>query len=93
MSLRDALADIPQPHLAKACCEMSRRDGAIVAGHVVPGTVPPQKSRPVGYGYDRCCPYRTRLQTFHNKLKLDTQYSKFCGYHGTVSIGVCEYIL
>ena len=36
--------------LAKACCEMSRRDGAIVAWHEVPGTVPPQKSRPVGYG-------------------------------------------
>ena len=29
---------------------MSRRDGAIVAWHEVPGTVPPQKSRPVGYG-------------------------------------------
>ena len=37
-------------HLAKACCEMSWRDGAIVAWHEVPGTVPPQKSRPVGYG-------------------------------------------
>jgi hypothetical protein len=36
--------------LAKACCEMSRRDGAIVAWHEVPGTAPPQKSRPVGYG-------------------------------------------
>jgi hypothetical protein len=35
---------------AKACCEMSRRDGAIVAWHEVPGTAPPQKSRPVGYG-------------------------------------------
>jgi branched-chain amino acid transport system ATP-binding protein len=34
--------------LAKACCEMSRRDGAIVAWHEVPGTAPPQKSRPVG---------------------------------------------
>jgi hypothetical protein len=29
---------------------MSRRDGAIVAWHEVPGTTPPQKSRPVGYG-------------------------------------------
>jgi len=26
-----------QQHLAKACCEMSRRDGAIVARHGVPG--------------------------------------------------------
>src|SRR5271169_3201484 len=41
------------PALAKACCEMSRRDGAIVAWHEVPGTVPPQKSRPVGYGVIR----------------------------------------
>src|ERR1700674_4733360 len=39
--------------LAKACCEMSRRDGAIVAWHEVPGTAPPQKSRPVGYGVIR----------------------------------------
>src|ERR1700726_1585069 len=90
--------------LAKACCEMSRRDGAIVAWHEVPGTAPPQKSRPVGYGviratrntsgiscarsdrtlrdgsfegrfprhfvpgYDRCCPYGTRWQTFGNSI-------------------------
>src|SRR5271155_5285283 len=39
--------------LAKACCEMSRRDGAIVAWHEVPGTASPQKSRPVGYGVIR----------------------------------------
>jgi hypothetical protein len=32
---------------------MSRRDGAIVAWHEVPGTAPPQKSRPVGYGLIR----------------------------------------
>ena len=29
---------------------MSRRDGAIVAWHEVPGIAPPKKSRPVGYG-------------------------------------------
>src|SRR6202043_648514 len=39
--------------LAKACREMSRRDGAIVAWHEVPGTAPPQKSHPVGYGMIR----------------------------------------
>jgi hypothetical protein len=32
---------------------MSRRDGAIVAWHEVPGTAPSQKSRPVGYGLIR----------------------------------------
>jgi hypothetical protein len=32
---------------------MSRRDGVIVAWHEVPGTTPPQKSRPVGYGLIR----------------------------------------
>jgi hypothetical protein len=32
---------------------MSRRDGAIVAWHGVPGTAPPQESRPVGYGLIR----------------------------------------
>jgi hypothetical protein len=35
--------------LVNACCEMSRRDDAIVAWHEVPGTAP-SKSRPVGYG-------------------------------------------
>jgi hypothetical protein len=53
LSLRDALADISQQHLARACCEMSRRDGAIVAWHEVPGKAPPKKSRPVGYGVIR----------------------------------------
>ena len=39
---------------AGACCEMSRRDGAIVAWHEVPGTAPPpQECRPVGYGLIR----------------------------------------
>src|ERR1700730_17128842 len=32
---------------------MSRRDGAIVAWHEVPGTASPQESRPVGYGVIR----------------------------------------
>ena len=39
--------------IAKACWAMSRRDGAIVAWHEVPGTASPQKSRPVGYGVIR----------------------------------------
>src|SRR5580704_9112960 len=43
----------PQQHLAKAYCEMSRRDDAIVAWHKVPGKAPPQGSRPVGYGVIR----------------------------------------
>jgi hypothetical protein len=29
---------------------LSRRDDAVVAWHEVPGTAPPKKSRPVGYG-------------------------------------------
>jgi hypothetical protein len=37
---------------------MSRRDNAIVAWHEVPGTAPPQKSRPVGYGNSRGCAHR-----------------------------------
>ena len=32
---------------------LSRRDRLIVARHEVPGTAPPQKSRPVGYGVIR----------------------------------------
>jgi hypothetical protein len=43
-SLRDAMADISQQHhLAKACCELSRRDGAIVAWHEMPGKTPPKE--------------------------------------------------
>jgi hypothetical protein len=37
----------------KGPCLQSRRDGPIVAWHEVPGTAPPQKSRPVGYGLIR----------------------------------------
>jgi hypothetical protein len=43
---RDALADISQQHLARACCEMSQRDGAIVAWHEVPGKTPPKRAVP-----------------------------------------------
>jgi hypothetical protein len=42
-----------QRHLAKASCQMSRRDDAIVAWHEVPGTEQPERSRPVGYGLIR----------------------------------------
>jgi hypothetical protein len=40
-------------HLFEACCEKSRRDGAIVAWHEVPGISPSPKGRPVGYGVIR----------------------------------------
>ena len=43
LSLRDVHADISHSR-------ESQRDGAIVAWREVPGTAPPQKSRPVGYG-------------------------------------------
>ena len=33
--------------LARACCELSRRDGAIVAWHEVPGTAPPKRAVPL----------------------------------------------
>jgi hypothetical protein len=54
LSLRDALADISQQHLAiDSLLRMSRRHGSTVAWHEVPGAAPPQKSRPVGYGMIR----------------------------------------
>jgi hypothetical protein len=37
-------------NLAKACCEMSRRIGAIIGWHEVPGTASAQKSHSVGQG-------------------------------------------
>jgi hypothetical protein len=42
-----------EQHRARARCEMSRRDGAIVAWHEVPGPAPSQTKRPVGYGLIR----------------------------------------
>ena len=47
-SLRDALADIWQQHLAKACCELSRRDGAIVARRFIAGLAVHRDLRPGG---------------------------------------------
>ena len=49
--------------LAKARFEMSRRDGVIVAWHEVPGTTPPRKGRPVGYGVTVSRMFRKRSIT------------------------------
>ncbi|HEV3065913.1 MAG TPA: hypothetical protein VGX93_11245 [Chthoniobacterales bacterium] len=48
---------------------MSRRDGAIVAWHEVPGTAPPQKSRPVGYGAIRA---GVRIDSMIGVTKIST---------------------
>jgi hypothetical protein len=77
----DALADISQQRLAKACCEMSRRDGAIVAWHEVPGKASPQKSRPVGYGV-----MRAGVRTFEGQAprfssSSRSPYGKEGNYH------------
>ena len=66
-------------HLAKACCEMSRRDGAIVAWHEVLGTAPPQKSRPVGCGVIRAgvpTDSMIGLTIFRGRRSSDTNRSK-----------------
>jgi hypothetical protein len=64
---------------------MSRRDGAIVAWHEVPGkrtgiswarsdralrngSFERRFPRHFVPGYDRCCPYGTRWQTFRNRI-------------------------
>jgi hypothetical protein len=52
-SPRDSCQLSVQSSVAKAYCEMSRRDDATVAWHEVPGRAPPQKSRPLGYGVIR----------------------------------------
>ena len=57
---------------------MSRRDGAIVAWHEVPGTVPPQKSRPVGYGVIRAG-VRTDSMIGVTKFRIQKQ-TKFMLY-------------
>ena len=84
LSLRDALADISQLHLAKAYCEMSRRENT---AHISmrntcgircarsyrtlrDGSFEGRFPRHFMPGYDRCCPYVTRFQTFRNSIKL-----------------------
>src|ERR1700722_17309730 len=64
-SLRDALADISQQHLAKACCQLSRRDGAIVAWDE-------QVNNPLGHEpirvphlFQLSCAYLASLPTAH----------------------------
>jgi len=58
---------------------MSRRDGAIVAWHEVPGTAPPQKSRPVGYGLIRAgvrTDSMTGVTTLRARTSSDTNLSR-----------------
>ena len=78
LSLRDALADISQRHLARACCQMSRRDGAIVAWHEVPGKAPPQKDRPVGYGAIRAS-MRRRFDDSSDEISTRNTSGNSCG--------------
>jgi hypothetical protein len=47
--VQEGRSDVPSPG-GTVRCPQSRRDGPIVAWHEVPGTVPSQESRPVGYG-------------------------------------------
>ena len=50
IDLKSGKLEILSRILAEACGEMSRRDGAIVAWHEVPGTAPPERpSRRVRY--------------------------------------------
>jgi hypothetical protein len=51
---------------------LSRRDGAIVAWHEVPGTAPPKRSRPVGYGLIRA---GVRFPSFHRSSGMFTKIS------------------
>jgi hypothetical protein len=55
--------------MPRACCEMSQRDDAIVAWHEVPGTTPPQKSRPVGYGLIRAA-MRAKFDDWSDEISL-----------------------
>ena len=61
---------------------MSRRDGAIVAWHEVPGTAPSQKRRPVGYGVMRT---GVRTDSMIGVTKIRTfqeEYLAFLKKHG-----------
>ena len=69
---------------------MSRRDGAIVARHEVPGTAPPQKSRPVGYGLI-CAGVRTDFDDWSGEIcmsKTENSYvAAFLDYDTIFSHG------
>jgi hypothetical protein len=71
--------------LAKACCEMSRRDGAIVAWHEMPGKDPPQKSRPVGYGVMRTG--KTLSQVLRARLRSVLSLGGRAGKHFATASG------
>ena len=58
---------------------LSRRDGAIVAWHEVPGTAPP-KSRPVGYGLIRA---GVRTDSIGSDEISNTKYIASLKKHGT----------
>jgi hypothetical protein len=60
---------------------MSRRDGAIVAWHEVPGKAPPQKNRPVGHGVIRA-DLRTDSMTGLTKFRtFQEEYLAFLKNH------------
>jgi hypothetical protein len=61
----------------------------IVARHEVPGTAPPQKSRPVGYGMivQVCAPIRMRYRAKQNRN--DPQNALAASYTMSVSLLPC----
>jgi hypothetical protein len=60
---------------------MSRRDGAIVAWHEVPGTASPQKSRPGGY--EETVYYIEQQLEHHRTPTVQEEYLAFLKKHGT----------
>jgi hypothetical protein len=66
----DSSWSVRKLYLAKACCEMPRRDGAIVAWHEVPGPAPPRIGRPVGCGVSGAANPRQELQESGRILSL-----------------------
>src|ERR1700733_5557000 len=84
--------------LARTCCEMSRRDGTIVAWHEVPGKAVAQKNRPVGYGIrarpgpkryfaSKCAP-RFLRKTNHSNPRIGAQTgANHTVPYGTVPLG------
>ena len=65
---------------------MSRRDGAIVAWHEVPGTPPHQKNRPVGYGVIRA---GVRTDSMIGVTKISETFAWQQGY-GAFSVGISQ---
>jgi hypothetical protein len=69
---------------------MSRRGGAIVAWHEVPGSAPPRECRPVGYGLIRAGVRTDSMIIGHERFQ--EEYLVCLGLKNTAHISIQKYL-